>query len=811
MFRVSALLACSGKNVARNVCSSSVRRDVVNRNNKNSVAMVTFGNHRLSPVLLTRRTMTSQQLNDTLSNIQGYLKTNPERAISMIERGWQTKELPMTQQVASMYISAVTAAGRSSSLNYSKLNAAVAAESGMMTGFGSGIGMNSGFLAGFGSQAHPVNHVNQGIGVLAPGSSPHNPIYTNVSETPISFTESMKRGAMKLFLTGMGLCIGYLALDAMGVLPGSSNKSGSGPSSVFGGKLAGLGKGPVRLAEVSTKRFTDVVGVDEAKTELQEIVQYLKDPAKYTRLGATLPRGVLLLGPPGTGKTLLAKAIAGEAGVPFFYAAGSEFEEMFVGVGASRVRELFHTAKARAPCIIFLDEIDAMGGSRNLKDQSAMKMTLNQLLTEMDGFETNPGIIVIGATNFAEALDKALVRPGRFDKHVEVPAPDIGGRLQILELYGSKVPCDDDVDFDQLARGTPGFTGADLYNLVNQAALKAAGDNLHSIGMAAFEYAKDKIMMGAERKTAIISPESMKCTAFHEAGHALVALKTDGADPIHKATIMPRGRALGMVMQLPDGDQVSMSKKQMLARMDVCMGGRVAEELVFGPENVTSGASSDIQQATRLARAMVMKFGLSDKMGCMYIDEKESPVADNTTVAIDSEVRQLLEDSYSRAKKLIHTNRTDLDAIAGGLLNFESLSGREIADIVKGIQPTVAKRSMKPSRELKQVPMTANGAKITAAAANNAAVQAVATNPAATSGTSNNKSKSSPNSFLAGLGVSSSSNATNNDGPTDSLAPPPAQPANPAQQQQPPASRAAAPSSPQAAAAGHHTRGPPKA
>ena len=282
--------------------------------------------------------------------------------------------------------------------------------------------------------------------------------------------------------------------------------------------------------------------------------------------------------------------------MPFFYTSGSEFEEMYVGVGARRVRDLFEAAKAKSPCIIFIDEIDAIGGSRHLKEQSAMKMTLNQLLVEMDGFEQNNGVIVIAATNFPDSLDSALTRPGRFDKHVDVPPPDIGGRKAILELYAKKIPVSADVDMEQLARGTPGFSGADLYNLVNQAAVKASKDGLKAVGMAAFEYAKDKIMMGAERKSAVISPETMRVTAFHEAGHALVALKTDGCDPIHKATIMPRGRSLGMVMQLPDGDQTSMTRKQMLARLDVCMGGRVAEELVYGAENVTSGASSDIMQ-----------------------------------------------------------------------------------------------------------------------------------------------------------------------------------------------------------------------
>ena len=357
-------------------------------------------------------------------------------------------------------------------------------------------------------------------------------------------------------------------------------------------------------------------------------------------------------GPPGTGKTLLAKAIAGEAGVPFFFASGSQFEEVYVGLGAKRVRELFDAAKQKSPAIIFIDEIDALGGSRKLKDQSALKQTLNELLVQMDGFEENSGIIVIGATNFAESLDSALMRPGRFDKNVTVPLPDVGGRKEILEMYADKTKVSGDVDLNILARGTTGFSGADLYNLMNQAAVKASVDGLESITMQVFEWAKDKILMGAERKSAVISPENAKNTAYHEAGHALVGVLTDGADPIHKATIMPRGQALGMVMQLPEGDQTSMSYKQMLARLDVCMGGRIAEELIFGEENVTSGASSDIQQATRIARAMVTKWGFSDDVGIVYYegDTGQQDASGSTRNQIDNEVKRLTGESYERAR-----------------------------------------------------------------------------------------------------------------------------------------------------------------
>jgi ATP-dependent metalloprotease len=365
----------------------------------------------------------------------------------------------------------------------------------------------------------------------------------------------------------------------------------------------------------SKTRFTDVKGVDEAKAELQEVVAYLRDPGKFTRLGGKLPKGLLLVGPPGTGKTLLARAIAGEAGVPFFYASGSEFEEMFVGVGARRVRDLFAAAKKHSPCIIFIDEIDAIGGKRNPKDQSYMKMTLNQMLVELDGFEASEGIIVIGATNLPGSLDSALVRPGRFDRNVQVPNPDVEGRRQILELYLEKIPLAVGTKLLNIARGTAGFSGAELFNLVNMAALKAALDDKMEVGIAELEFAKDKILMGAERKSAVLTDESKRLTAYHEAGHAIMALYTDGATPIHKATIVPRGQALGMVSQLPDKDETSISMHQLFARLDVCMGGRVAEELIFGDRNVTSGASSDLDQATNVATAMVTKYGMNEKIG----------------------------------------------------------------------------------------------------------------------------------------------------------------------------------------------------
>ncbi|CAB9501757.1 metalloprotease FTSH [Seminavis robusta] len=454
------------------------------------------------------------------------------------------------------------------------------------------------------------------------------------------------------------------------------------------GKAVGMNQNSKHIQEAEQPvqvRFANVKGVTEAKQELEEIVHYLRDPSKFTRLGGKLPRGLLLTGPPGTGKTLLAKAIAGEANVPFFFSSGSQFEEVYVGLGAKRVRELFEAAKKKSPAIIFIDEIDAIGGTRRLKDQSALKMTLNELLVQLDGFDENNGIIVIGATNFVESLDAALLRPGRFDKHVTVPLPDVGGRKEILELYASKTKLDKDVDLNILARGTTGFSGADLFNLMNQAALKASVDGLNAINMHVLEFAKDKILMGAERKTAVITKETARCTAYHEAGHALVATLTEGALPIHKATIMPRGNSLGMVTQLPEGDQTSQSLKQMLATMDVMMGGRVAEEVIFGADNVTSGASSDIMQATRIARAMVTKFGFSEQVGIVYHGGAtgEEHASDETRANIDAEVKKLTDAAYQRATALLTKYSKQHQLLAQTLLEYETLTGEEVRDLIK--------------------------------------------------------------------------------------------------------------------------------
>jgi len=409
--------------------------------------------------------------------------------------------------------------------------------------------------------------------------------------------------------------------------------------------------------------FNDVAGIDEAKDELEEIVEFLKDPQKFGRLGGKIPKGALLVGPPGTGKTLLARAIAGEAGVPFFTISGSDFVEMFVGVGASRVRDMFDQAKKNAPCIVFIDEIDAVGRHRGAGyggGNDEREQTLNQLLVEMDGFESNEGVILIAATNRPDVLDPALLRPGRFDRQVQVPNPDIQGRTKILNVHAKKTVLGPDIDLRIIARGTPGFSGADLANLVNEAALMAARAGKRFVAMIDFENAKDKVMMGAERRSMVMTDEEKKLTAYHEAGHAIVGLNVPQHDPIHKATIIPRGRALGLVLSLPERDQLSVTRTKYKSKIAMAMGGKVAEEMVFGPENVTSGASSDIQQITKIARAMVMQFGMSDNLGNIdYANEQQtylgptspgSHLGPETQEKIDIEVRKLVDEGYATAK-----------------------------------------------------------------------------------------------------------------------------------------------------------------
>ena len=471
-----------------------------------------------------------------------------------------------------------------------------------------------------------------------------------------------------------------------------------------GGKAMGFGKSKAKLLTEAHGRvtFEDVAGVDEAKEDLQEIVEFLRDPQKFQRLGGRIPRGVLLVGPPGTGKTLLARAIAGEANVPFFTISGSDFVEMFVGVGASRVRDMFEQAKKNAPCIIFIDEIDAVGRHRGAGlggGNDEREQTLNQLLVEMDGFEANEGIILIAATNRPDVLDPALLRPGRFDRQIVVPNPDVIGRERILKVHVRKVPLSPDVDLKVVARGTPGFSGADLMNLVNESALMAARRGKRIVTMSEFEDAKDKIMMGAERRTLVMTEQEKLLTAYHEGGHALVALNVAATDPVHKATIIPRGRALGMVMQLPERDKLSMSYEQMTSRLAILMGGRVSEEVIFGKEKVTSGAQSDIEQATKLARAMVTRWGFSDALGTVMYGENQEEVflgysmgrqqslSEETSRKIDAEVRRLVEYGLSEATRIITDKRSDLETLAKGLLEYETLSGDEIIGLLAGKTP----------------------------------------------------------------------------------------------------------------------------
>ena len=468
-----------------------------------------------------------------------------------------------------------------------------------------------------------------------------------------------------------------------------------------GGKAMGFGKSRARMLTEHTGRvtFEDVAGIDEAKQELEEIVEFLKDPAKFQRLGGKIPKGCLLVGPPGTSKTLLARAIAGEANVPFFTISGSDFVEMFVGVGASRVRDMFEQGKKNAPCIIFIDELDAVGRHRGAGlggGNDEREQTLNQLLVEMDGFESNEGVILIAATNRPDVLDPALLRPGRFDRQVVVPNPDIVGREKILKVHMRKVPCAPDVDARVIARGTPGFSGADLANLVNEAALLAARTGNRMVTMAEFEFAKDKVMMGAERRSMVMSDEEKKLTAYHEAGHAIVGINVPKHDPLHKVTIIPRGRALGVTMSLPEKDKYSYSKLELESKLAVMFGGRVAEIKIFGAENVTTGAGNDIQQATEMARRMVTEYGFSEKLGPLrYTDNDEEiflghsvarhkNVSDATARMIDEEVRGLIEHAEQKAAGIVDEKFDDLVTLGEALLEYETLSGTEVNALLRG-------------------------------------------------------------------------------------------------------------------------------
>jgi len=465
------------------------------------------------------------------------------------------------------------------------------------------------------------------------------------------------------------------------------------------GGAMGFGRSKAKLMSDSKKKvtFDDVAGVDEAKEEVQEVVEFLRDPRKFMRLGGKIPKGALLIGPPGTGKTLLAKAIAGEANVPFFTISGSDFVEMFVGVGASRVRDMFEQGKKNAPCIIFVDELDAVGRSRGAGlggGNDEREQTLNQILVEMDGFETNEGVIITAATNRPDVLDPALLRPGRFDRQVVVPLPDIIGREEILKIHAKKVSLGPDINLKTIARGTPGFSGADLANLVNEAALLAARKNKRIVTMQEFEEAKDKVMMGAERKSMVMTEDDKKLIAYHEGGHAIVALNEKASDPIHKATIIPRGRALGVVWTLPEKDQYSYSREYLESNISKAMGGRIAEELIFGYEKVTSGAASDIQMATKLAKDMVTRFGMSNELGPLTYGENEDEVflgrsitrhqqmSEETAKKVDLEIKRIVDAGYKKAKKILTEKIDDLHKLAKALILYETLTGDEIKDLI---------------------------------------------------------------------------------------------------------------------------------
>jgi cell division protease FtsH len=469
-----------------------------------------------------------------------------------------------------------------------------------------------------------------------------------------------------------------------------------------GSRAFAFGKSKAKLLAGDTPKitFADVAGADEAKVELQEIIEFLKDPQKFTRLGGRLPKGALLVGPPGTGKTLLAKAVAGEAGRPFFSMSGSDFVEMFVGVGASRVRDLFAQGKAHAPCIIFIDEIDAVGRHRGAGlggGHDEREQTLNQLLVEMDGFESNDGVILIAATNRPDVLDPALLRPGRFDRQIVVDAPDVRGREGILRVHTRKIPLGSDVRLDVIAKGTPGMAGADLANLVNEAAVLAARKNKSLVDMQDFEEAKDKVMLGVERRSLVLTEDERKLTAYHEAGHAIVAIKIPGSDPIHKVTIIPRGRALGLTASLPEVDRHNYSKDWLIGSLAMFFGGRVAEEIVFGPEKITTGAGNDIERATGLARRMVTQFGMSEKVGPLAVGDKEQEIflgrefaqrreiSERTAQLVDDEVKRLVDEAYARATEILTANRPLLDAIAVALLERETIDREDLDRLVKGL------------------------------------------------------------------------------------------------------------------------------
>lgn len=512
-----------------------------------------------------------------------------------------------------------------------------------------------------GSRASAGNALPHGFG------SRHEPIHVVVSESVFTILSRWLKWLIPIALLSYGASSAFNYL----VEHGTIFRSGE------------VAEKSVDVSQ-STVKFKDVCGCDEARAEFEEIVEFLKDPSKFTSLGGKLPKGILLTGPPGTGKTLLARATAGEADVPFFFMSGSEFDELYVGVGAKRIRDLFTKAREKAPAIVFIDELDAIGGKRNPKDQAYAKQTLNQLLVELDGFSQTLGVIIIGATNFPESLDKALTRPGRFDKEVTVELPDVRGRIDILNSHMKNIETAENIDPSILARGTPGLSGADLMNLVNQAAVHASQLSAPAVDMSHFEWAKDKILMGAAKKKMVLTEEARRNTAYHEAGHAIMAMYSSGSTPLYKATILPRGRALGVTFQLPEMDKVDMTKKECFARLDVCMGGKIAEEMLHGPENVTSGCSSDLANATGIARAMVTSFGMSDIIGPVRLSDDWESWSPKLRDMADNEVRDYLISSENRAKKLLDERKIELQRLAEGLLEYETLTREEMEALVKG-------------------------------------------------------------------------------------------------------------------------------
>jgi len=533
---------------------------------------------------------------------------------------------------------------------------------------GQGNGLSNEQLQAIGQAVSARNHGGN-VSISKQGSGAKNePLYVVVDESLASTIFKWVKFVLVFGLIAYcSLVVFTLLIEATGVL-----------------KKVGGAQNAEAKPELQTTRFTDVHGCDEAKEELQELVEFLKSPERFSTLGGKLPKGVLLVGPPGTGKTLLARAVAGEAGVPFFYMSGSEFDEVYVGVGAKRVRDLFTNARGKSPAIIFIDELDAIGSKRHERDAAYAKQTLNQLLTELDGFDQNSGVIIIGATNFPQSLDKALTRPGRFDRNVVVPLPDVRGRIAILKYHMRNIRMDASVDAAIIARGCPGFSGAELENVINQAAIRASKNKASKVSIEDLVWAKDKILMGAERRSAVIQQKDKVMTAYHEGGHALVAMLTEASTPLYKATIMPRGHALGITQMLPELDKVSETKKEMMAQIDVCMGGKVAEELVYGPDNVTTGASSDIQGATRIAYMMVTQAGMSEELGNVDLASEYAKLSSDTKQRIENEVRRLVEEGRKRATDLLTTNREALNRLADALVEYETLSKEDMEKVVKG-------------------------------------------------------------------------------------------------------------------------------